>query len=334
MKSVALAYVRQSSLGSNCLCHVSTGKMLFLCAILLTAFLLVTVTEITEYSVNPPPYLVVTLPPVRINDTLLDRQFKDVIKAVNLSRLSPLPTVPSNLQHLFQYELSENDLEELSQMLKVFNATMANASITYFLYKGSLLGSYRHHSIIPWDDDLDFLVSLKDKANMTAIFKMLEPRYILDNSTIRYKFYSDTGHVIKKKPWKSPFLDISFYDENSTHIWDVTIPSQGPFLKDITFPLTLRPLLGGLYPSPHDPYLTLNVTYQVDDCYTGSYNHTNEKKRDKKDIGNVPCSALLDTVAFVQHVRGPGGAWCEEVLTHRGQILGSFVRSSYKIPIC
>ncbi|XP_059145200.1 uncharacterized protein LOC131932324 [Physella acuta] len=251
----------------------------------------------------------------------------------DLSHLAPLPTVPPDKSHLFGQTLSKKDVSMITELLFNFDRIMKNASVTYFLYKGSLLGSYRHHGIIPWDDDLDILVSITDKERLKLVF-MNQTIYNIDTSTMRYKVYHKEGNPIKKHHWKSPFLDVSFYNETTKTIWDVTLPSQLPYPKSIIFPLTERPLLGGLYPSPKDPLRVLQANYNIDNCYTGNYNHTGEVRRNASSIGTVPCSALIGTVPFVQHVRGPGGAWCEELLTFRGKILSKFVREAKDIPSC
>ncbi|XP_059145206.1 uncharacterized protein LOC131932329 [Physella acuta] len=251
----------------------------------------------------------------------------------DFSHLAPLPTVPPDKSHLFEQALSDKDLAMITDLLSNFDRLMKDSSITYFLYKGSLLGSYRHHSIIRWDDDLDFFVSITDKKRLKQVFRN-QTLYKIDASTDRHKVYHKDGRPIKDVRWKSPFLDISFYNETNTTIWDVTLPSQLPYPKSIIFPLTERPLLGGLYPSPKDPLRVLQANYNIDNCYTGNYNHTGEVRRNESSIATVPCSALIGTVPFVQHVRGPGGAWCEELLTFRGKILSKFVREAKDIPSC
>ncbi|CAG5115804.1 unnamed protein product, partial [Candidula unifasciata] len=181
---------------------------------------------------------------------------------------------------LFGSELSERDLKMLSDTLQVFHKAMVNASVPYFLYK-------------------------VNKTNKKDI--------VNDRCTVwtnRYKFYDTSGHEIKLQSWKAPFLDISFYKDNSTHLWDTTIKNQAPYNKSDIFPLTERPLFGHVYPAPRDPLRPATM------------------------VGTVPCSLLLDAIPFVQHVRGPAGAWCEEVLTHRGQVVSVFVRNSTDIPVC
>lgn len=153
-------------------------------------------------------------------------------------------------------------------------------------------------------------------------------------SVHRYKFYDVSGHYLKSVSWKSPFLDIAFYKENSTHLWDNYYTKLLVYKKSDVFPLVDRPFLGRLYPTPRDPLRVLQVNYNLDQCSTGYYNHTAEAKKDISKVKTVPCSSLLDVIPFVQHVRGPGGAWCEEILTFRGEVLGTFVRNSTNIPVC
>ena len=55
---------------------------------------------------------------------------------------------------------------QLLELLMVFTAEMTSHNLTYFLYSGSLLGSVRHHGFIPWDDDLDLFMNVKDKPKI------------------------------------------------------------------------------------------------------------------------------------------------------------------------
>ncbi|CAF3306168.1 unnamed protein product, partial [Rotaria sp. Silwood2] len=43
-------------------------------------------------------------------------------------------------------------------------------------------------------------------------------------------------------PWRFPFIDIFYHDENHTHVWLVGKPSSCPVRREDVFPLVLRPL--------------------------------------------------------------------------------------------
>ncbi|CAG5132357.1 unnamed protein product, partial [Candidula unifasciata] len=146
--------------------------------------------------------------------------------------------------------------------------------------------------------------------------------YFMFEVTGLYKFYDTSGHSAETVPWKTPFLDVSFYAENSTHLWDIVFTRLLVYNKSDIFPLVDRPFLGQLYPAPRDPLRILQVNYNLDHCSTGC------------QVKTVACSSLLGVLPFVQHVRGPAGAWCEEVLTFRGQVLSTFVRNSTNITVC
>jgi len=83
--------------------------------------------------------------------------------------LSVLSAVKANkrvhISHLqmnkkFAEAFSAKDASLMDAALREFTLTLEKANITYFMIGGTLLGSYRHHARIPWDDDIDVAVKL------------------------------------------------------------------------------------------------------------------------------------------------------------------------------
>lgn len=50
----------------------------------------------------------------------------------------------------------------ITRMLKIFDLIAQKHNITYWITSGTLLGAVRHHGFIPWDEDADVQMSLKD----------------------------------------------------------------------------------------------------------------------------------------------------------------------------
>ena len=55
------------------------------------------------------------------------------------------------------------------EMLKFMDDVCRKNNIEYFIFYGTLLGAVRHGGFIPWDDDLDVFMSLKDSERFTSI---------------------------------------------------------------------------------------------------------------------------------------------------------------------
>ena len=62
--------------------------------------------------------------------------------------------------------LNVEEHKQLMNLLQIIDEVFRANNITYMMSSGTLLGSYRHHDVIPWDDDcvrnlIEFLFFLK-----------------------------------------------------------------------------------------------------------------------------------------------------------------------------
>ena len=57
----------------------------------------------------------------------------------------------------------------------LFDQLTKKYSLEYMMTDGTLLGSWRHHDLIPWDDDIDLLMSVKLKARLNLAIALESP---------------------------------------------------------------------------------------------------------------------------------------------------------------
>ena len=110
--------------------------------------------------------------------------------------------------------LTQHDKDSLINILKIFDIVMNNLNIKYFLYYGTLLGAIRHKCIIPWDDDLDIVVSKYVFDNYSYLENELNKynlKIIKQNDRIIKIFFED-GHKINNYKWRWPFIDLLKYE--------------------------------------------------------------------------------------------------------------------------
>lgn len=150
---------------------------------------------------------------------------------------------------------------------------------------------------------------------------LIHHRFVLDiTQRKRWKLYKNNAHKISQVSWRYPYLDISFYRQNASHVWDRDVNNFYMFIypKHWIFPLTSRPFQGRWLPAPRDVKNTLNLTYNLNMCQTGGYSH--QKETLNKKLYYLPCKELHGVVPFVERVEFVGG--CRETLVLGDKALG------------
>ncbi len=117
-----------------------------------------------------------------------------------------------------------SDLEDLHavelDILKAYADLCDRHGLTYTLYCGTLLGAIRHKGFIPWDDDVDVAMPLKDYRRLRAAANELPSPYVmLDWSNCPYY----------RLPW------MRIYADGTTHmdLWEAGVDMHHGIWLDI-----------------------------------------------------------------------------------------------------
>ncbi|KAK3791308.1 hypothetical protein RRG08_012495 [Elysia crispata] len=211
-------------------------------------------------------------------------------------------------------------VEEKEILLLVFQKFVRaceNLKVTFFLYGGALLGSFRHHDMIPWDDDIDVFVPAEKKnllqralvpLNLSG-FSLYHP---LDKP---WKFYWSKPKTLLHKPFRWPYIDIFFYEDNGTHIFDQQREYRFfAYRKIDVFPLTVRPFAGAFLPAPCNTDAVLRKNYSPNLCSSPRFSHKTETMPHKTQHLTIPCKRLHNVYPFVfRRWQESGNSVTEEV---------------------
>ena len=234
----------------------------------------------------------------------------------------------SRALEFFNTRMDAKELRAFTDILYRFVELVTAHNLTYFLYSGTLLGSYRHHGIIPWDDDMDVIMNISDKPIIRRVLSSRLPNYLLnDKQGKRWKFFSTLSRPIPGISWSWPYLDISFFRENQTHIWDSdpAFRASYTFPKEDVFPLYNRPFMDSMLPAPRDTGRFLGGRYSMSECKSNTYDHRMERFVSMFMRKSIPCEALRDIYPMVSHNPMPGGT-TNETLIFKGNIVRWFIR--------
>ncbi|XP_036362602.1 uncharacterized protein LOC115216231 [Octopus sinensis] len=175
-------------------------------------------------------------------------------------------------------------------------------NISFFIQGGTLLGAYRHHGYIPWDDDIDVYVDHEDKQKLYNLSSMGQGFNICSYEHFQWKFYNSHTPALLNYKYRWPFIDIFFYQVSNGFVYDVTYKSRKrKFNYHDVFPLKGLAFEGAFLPAPCNVLKSINSWKGANQsfCYSGSYAHKIESSKKKSYIESIACNDLYPVYPFV-----------------------------------
>ena len=241
--------------------------------------------------------------------------------------------IPKN----FVVSMSDRDVALMNATLREFTQTLEKANISYFMVGGTLLGSYRHHGRIPWDDDVDLAVDQSEKENIRRLFSNSTAYTFMNAHGEKYhwKFFPTNGKRVPGFGYRAPFVDVFWFNDTKEHITYTCPWFQTRFAKSDVYPLRRRPFGKFMLPAPCNTTAFLATgKFDIDTCVSPYTNHVINVEKPVYNITTIPCSRLVNSYPFVQRqqrLSGRNTKLIVESLIYKGTVLSewSYIDNDY-----
>jgi len=234
----------------------------------------------------------------------------------------------SNITRKFRKQLKRSERAALLKMFGAVTDALRARNVTFWIDGGTLLGSYRHHNLIPWDDDVDLVICRSQRHQAHRAIKALAPAYRLyvekdaaSSSVLSWRVFASNGSApVTGKEFRFPAIDLLFYTLNATHVWLEPRKMWWYYVwpRSAVFPLHHRPFDRYWVPAPCNTRSYLISEYGdprvIGKCMSPRMMH---RKDIKLNQTSVPCR-MLRWVPLVRRQRDGYGSVVESLI--RGNI--------------
>lgn len=207
--------------------------------------------------------------------------------------------------------------------LEAFAHACRTAHLQFFMTEASLMGVTRHHGLVPWDDDVDVAMNVRQWRETRDVLGDIRGFELYAPNDSQWKFFMSSATVFPDKPFKFPYLDIFFYDEDSSHIWAVTkgLKHDLVYRKSDIFPLLHRPFEHLSVPVPCNLDLVVHRSHDQNECVTPEYIHKTNTNFYYGGKTTVHCGLLHDVYPFVFSTYSKVPGYREEYLKVGTEVL-------------
>jgi hypothetical protein len=140
----------------------------------------------------------------------------------------------------------------------------------------------------------------------------------------KFKFFRQRSQQVGDYKWKWPFIDVAYYKENDTHVWEYEYNGVETRIADF-YPLQLRPFGSLWLPSPYKTreYLRKKYGRQKSMCKLGT-DHQQEQPMEQLE---VDCWKLTDDYPFVWRNKSRTGVIetlkINDYIIHQVEVVGN-----------
>lgn len=119
---------------------------------------------------------------------------------------------------------SQTMVDTIYDTLEIIHDLLTIAGINYTILYGTMLGSKRHNGLIPWDDDADIAIEIKDEEKLLSLKDAFAQRdFVLDSEPLfGYRVWHRKRTFLQERyQLYVPFVDI-FLIKSDTHQYHLT----------------------------------------------------------------------------------------------------------------